>query len=296
MQPRGRIQALAIPTQQHPTAKEWRRLCIRGGDTPAGAVIPSACISCVNVSLAWCREHARAPVEGEQRRLRVEPPVGGAALELLVEQLADPGAVRDQAALAELAALDDQQLAFAVEIAEAQRACLTAAQSQPVAEREDRAIRRAALRGVRAIRQRAGRVEQPACLAGVEDERDPCRGHPPPARAQRRALQQFVRDRPVEQAADNAEQMIEAARRRARPRREEPIQNGWRELLEPLDPVLGAEAHKQPQLGFLADVLARDRPLVLQEGVDGVLDGHRASTSSPSPSAISRSDSTATFR
>lgn len=165
MQPGGRVKPLAIPAQQasdrERVAQAVQPWCGHSG----GRREPQRACQLSERSAGGLPGDARVPVEGEQRRVVIKPPASGATLELLVDQRAYPWAVRDQAALAELAALDDQQLAAAINVADAQRARLTAAQSKPVAEREDRAIARPAVRGARAIRERAGGIQQPrACV------------------------------------------------------------------------------------------------------------------------------------
>ena len=91
------------------------------------------------------RVHAPAPVEAEQRRVVVRARRLLATLELLGDQLADARPVRDEAALAELAAHHDEQLRSRVDVAEAQPAGLTGPQPEPVAEGEDRPVGRAPL-------------------------------------------------------------------------------------------------------------------------------------------------------
>jgi hypothetical protein len=58
-------------------------------------------------------------IEGEQRCLVVERAGAAATIELLVEQLTNPRAVRDQTTLAELAAPDDQQAVLDIDVADA---------------------------------------------------------------------------------------------------------------------------------------------------------------------------------
>ena len=161
------------------------------------------------------RMHGSVPVEGEQRCVVVEPHAITSTLQSLADEFPDARAVRDKPALAELAAPDDEQAASAVDVTDTQRARLTDAQSKPVAEREDRAIGRSALGRLCAIRERGGRIEQPSYLGDVEEERDPRRGFPTRASLQRRDLQQLMCDGPVEQAPDDAQQMIETTRTRA---------------------------------------------------------------------------------
>ena len=62
------------------------------------------------------------------------------------------------------------------------------------------------------------------------------------------------------------------------------------------DVTVDGEACEEPQRGFFAAIFASQRPLVSEEPVDASLQiGVHASTASPSPSATSRSASTATF-
>ncbi len=87
------------------------------------------------------------------------------------EELADARAVGDEAALAELAAAHDQQLAVVVDVADAQAAGFAGSQPEPVAEREDGVVGGAAALAPRVVGQGSGGVEQPAGLNDVEDER-----------------------------------------------------------------------------------------------------------------------------
>ena len=112
--------------------------CSRGGETPVGDREVECGHQVVEHLAGGARVHAAAPVEAEQRRVGRQRTVGAAAGELLGDQLADAGAVRDEAGLAELAAPHDQQVAVGVDVTEAQPAGLTGSQPQPVAEGEDR--------------------------------------------------------------------------------------------------------------------------------------------------------------
>jgi len=69
-------------------------------------------------------------------------------------------------------------------------------------------------------------VEHPAGLGGVEEERDAIRGGPAATSVQRGGVQQPLAHRPVQQAGDNAEEMIEAAWPRPRSRGEEVVEDG----------------------------------------------------------------------
>jgi hypothetical protein len=137
---------------------------------------------------------------------------------------------------------------------------------------------------------------EPPGLDGVEQERYALLGDPVAAGLQRGCLQQAPGDRPVQQAAHHAEQVIEAARMRARPGGQEVLQQGGREPVEAADLVFGGEAHQQHQLAGLAVVLAAVRALVRDEPLDRGGDGlGHASTCSPLPSATWRSGSMATL-
>ena len=108
--------------------------------------------------------HRSAPVEGEQRCVVVQPHAITSALQLLAISFADARAVQDKPTLAELAALHDEQAAGAVDVTDTQRARLTHAQPQPVAEGEDRAIGLTAL-GL-ACNQGARRLHRAAVALG----------------------------------------------------------------------------------------------------------------------------------
>lgn len=69
-------------------------------------------------------------VEGEQWRVGFLCTLGASAFELANEEFADAGPVRDQTALAELAAPHDQQLPVEVDIAQQQPARLPGSQSE----------------------------------------------------------------------------------------------------------------------------------------------------------------------
>jgi len=91
--------------------------------------------------------------------------------------------MRNQAALAELAASHDQQLPVGVDVTEAEAAHLSGSQPEPVAEHEDGVVGRPAAGGSRVVGQGRGRREQPAGLDGVEQEGQALSGLPSPAGA-----------------------------------------------------------------------------------------------------------------
>jgi hypothetical protein len=93
--------------------------------------------------------------------------------------------VRNEAALAELPAPDDEQITGGVNLADPQAARFAGAQPESVAQREDRPVSHAPPRRSRVVGKRASSVEQPAGLGRVEQERDPVRGRTPPAGPQR---------------------------------------------------------------------------------------------------------------
>jgi hypothetical protein len=123
-QPRRRVDALPIPAQQAahregvPQAvKPGRCDAVGDGEGQLGnePVEDLACGAGV---------HAAAMVETEQRRIGCCGSLGSSALDLGGEEFADARPVRDEAALAELAAAHDEQLPVGVHVAEAQAARL----------------------------------------------------------------------------------------------------------------------------------------------------------------------------
>ena len=168
--------------------------------------------------------------------------------------------MRDEAGLAELAAAHHEQVPAGVDVAEAQPAGLAGSQPEPVAEREDGAVGRAAA----AVREgcRAARPPHPAADGPGRRRTGTAAGRRSPGAcgpAAARRSSSSLGDRPVEQAADHAEQVVEAARPRpGREARNSSITAGV-ELVEAADAVLLGEAHQQPQLVLFAVVFAAQR-------------------------------------
>jgi len=133
--------------------------------------------------------HAPAPVEAEQRRARIRRAGCLAALELFADQAGDARPMGDEAAFTELAAHHDEQVPLHVDVAQAQPAGLSGPQPEPVAKGEDRPVRRPSLGCAGVVGQGARRVEQPADLGGIKQERHPHRCHPPSADPKRRGCQ-----------------------------------------------------------------------------------------------------------
>jgi hypothetical protein len=131
---------------------------------------------------AWV--HGSDAVDGEQRLLTAGRALLWTSLELLGEQRCDPWSVWNEAALAELPAFDDEQVAGGIDVADPQSARLAGAEPEPVAEPEDRLMSRAPARRSQVVSKRAGGV-QAAGLAPDRIERDPVRGCPPPSGLQR---------------------------------------------------------------------------------------------------------------
>lgn len=92
------------------------------------------------------------PIESEQRGLAVQPRTAvETPPDLFAHQFGDAGSVRDEATLPELAAAHHEQAAVRVDVTQAQPTHFTCTQSQPVAEAEDGAIRRAPMLSGRAV-------------------------------------------------------------------------------------------------------------------------------------------------
>ncbi len=90
--------------------------------------------------------------------------------------------------------------------------------------------------------------------------------------------------------------MVEAAGPAPRARSDEAVQERPGQLVEAGDAALGGEVDEQPKGRLLGQILAAEGALVGEEPVDGASEAVvHDSTASPSPSATSRSASTATL-
>ena len=186
-------------------------------------------------------------------------------LDLAGEQFADARPVRDEAALAELAAAHDQQAAVDIDVVEAQPARLAGAQPQAVAESEDGAVGRAApsARGLSGSAAAASSSRRAWATSNRNGRRRPVSRRC--GSAQRRDLQQLLGDGPVEEAADDADEVVEAARPRPRPGRHELSSSARVSWSRSVDAVLVGEADQQPQLASSCRYLRPERPLVGEE-------------------------------
>jgi hypothetical protein len=134
----GRIRAVAVPAQQTPDGERmpqivqaWRRDSVGNGESEG----PDQRMEDL---ASGARMNAAATVEGEQRCGGVGFWKGDAApFDLGAHQFSDAGAVGHEAALAELAASHHQQVAISINIAQAEAADLSGAQTEPIAETED---------------------------------------------------------------------------------------------------------------------------------------------------------------
>lgn len=112
------------------------------------------------------RMHAAPTVEAEQRV------VTGAstALDLADEERADARPVRNEAALAELTAPYDEELALRVDVAEPEPARFPSSQAESVAEGEDGVVGRRATSCPWVVRKSGRGDEQLTSLRDVEEE------------------------------------------------------------------------------------------------------------------------------
>ena len=145
LKPRGWVKALSIETQQTPDRERVTQAVHHGWGDAGRRREPEGEHEPMERQADAARMHGSVPVEGEQRCVIVKPHAVTSALQLLGDEFADARAVRNESTLAELAALDEEQAAGAVDVTDTQGARLTDAQSEPVAEREDRAVGRSAL-------------------------------------------------------------------------------------------------------------------------------------------------------
>src|SRR5215470_8243285 len=225
MEPACRIGALAIPAQQTAHGKRmteimqaWWRDSVRKGESQGAD-------QRMERLTGGARMNAAVAVEAEQRCLGVRLRIGNPApLDLGADQFGDAGAVRDQAALSELTASHDQQAAVSVDVAQAQPARLACAQTESVAESEDNAIRRTTLLCARVVRKSVRRRQQAAGLEHIEDEWETSGGHSTTPNLKRRDGQQLLDDGPVEETANHAQEVVEAARTLSGPRSQEVLQ------------------------------------------------------------------------
>ncbi len=113
------------------------------------------------------RVHAAPAVEAEQRVV-IAP---ATALELAGQELTDAGPMGDEAALAEFAPADNEELALGVDIADAEATRLPCSQPEAVAQGEDGVVGRSPIGGPRVVGEGSSGLEQPTGLGGVEEER-----------------------------------------------------------------------------------------------------------------------------
>jgi hypothetical protein len=241
-------------------------------------------------------------IEGEERRGRIGRPGRIAPGEMGRQEGRHPWPVGHQAALAELALADAEEVALLIDIAQLEPAGLAQPQAEPVEQREERPVGRAALERPRVVRQGGGRSKELPRLGDPEQE-----GHAPGrerARAgmERRARQPPLRHEPVQALAQDPQEMIEAPRRRPRTRSQEGVQERRRELGGVGHACGDQEAVEESHGVRLGVIPAPERALGGEEVAEAVGEdtpevqrGRHASTSSPSPSATSRRVSMATF-
>jgi hypothetical protein len=170
------------------------------------------------------RVDAGSTVEAEQRD--VAGPV--AAIDMVGEQLSDTRPVGDEATLAELSTSHDEQLPVGVDIAEAKATCLPGPQTEAITEGEDSVVSRATASRTWIVGQGCGSVEQLTGLGDVEEERQALICLPSMSPAQRRRFEALLGDGPVEEAAEDPDELIEAAGSGPRPRCDELIEQGGR--------------------------------------------------------------------
>jgi hypothetical protein len=211
MQAGSRVTAVAIPAQQRADGERVTKAVQRGRPDSVRRGQAERAGQLVEDRAGRARVDAVAPVEGEQRRLVAGRSLFTAAGCLAGDEFGDARPVRDKPALAELAAMHDQQGPLLVKVTQAQPARFPGPQAQSVAEGEDRPVGAATAACPGVVGQSRRGLQQQPGQRDVEQERDPRRGDPARPGLQRRDLQQPLGDRPVQQSADHAEQVVEAA-------------------------------------------------------------------------------------
>src|SRR5205814_8069124 len=122
-----RVQALAVPAEQAADREAVPKAVQRRRGNPVGDGQVEGCDEAVEDRGGGAGSDAAAPVEAEQRSVGPGRAGGRAALGVLLDQLGDARPVRDEAALAELAAGDHEQATAGVDVAEAKPARLSGA-------------------------------------------------------------------------------------------------------------------------------------------------------------------------
>src|SRR5450756_2003387 len=123
MEPRRRVQALAIPAQQAGDRERMAQIMEPRRCDSLGDSEPEPRDEMVERLAGGTRMHAATPIEGEERGVGRKCRVGGSApLELLPQERAHARPVGDEPALAELAAADDEEVALDLDVADAEPA------------------------------------------------------------------------------------------------------------------------------------------------------------------------------
>ena len=145
------------------------------------------------------------------------------------------------------------------------------------------------------VAQARGTDEQPLDLRGLEQEwSGVLSGATWRQRVRRRGGHHALRNQPTEQSLHGVEQMVMAARSRARPGPQKSLEQPWRDLCERAHVALVHEAVEQAQGAFLGVEALAERPMMRQETFDvrsqGTLERVREihTNASPSPRATSR--------
>src|SRR5258708_17658502 len=92
-----------------------------------------------------------------------------------------------------------------------------------------------------------GGLEQLASLGGVEEEGQARSGLPPPGPAQRRRVRVLLGDGPVEEAAEDPDEVVDAAGSGPRPGRDERVEQAGSELARVRHATLAGEGEEQAQ-------------------------------------------------
>ena len=116
-----------------------------------------------------------------------------------------------KARLPELRATNNEQVADEIDICNGQTSDLPDTQSKSVEDGEDRCVGRAAADCSVVIRQRRRDLDEPAGLRQIEEIGNALRRHPARSQPERRGVEPPLIDHPIEQAPQDAEQMIVAA-------------------------------------------------------------------------------------
>ena len=190
-------------------------------------------------------------------------------LEIAAQRAAHAGSERGQPALAELRLADVQVLTFEIEVPAAKPRDLAHPQSEPVHQGEDHPVGRSPMGCKGSVAQIGGTDEKPLDLRGLEQKWSRMlSGATWRQRVRRRGGHHALRNQPTEQSLHDVEQMVMAARSRARSGPQKGLEQPWRDLRDRIHVALVHETVEQAQSAFLGVEALAQGSMMGQETLD----------------------------